>query len=138
MHHPLTNLPTKFHNDWIINVASIMQTRFHYSHIMKNGPPSDIIGVNLLNKFHDYWTRNVASRALARKNAPPPGGYVFQPTHTIFKLFHDDRTINVLSIVLTRKNALPLGAMFFNPPESNSSKISFGRIFGLSFKKIEH
>ncbi|KAH3704993.1 hypothetical protein DPMN_080055 [Dreissena polymorpha] len=72
-----TKLLTKFHDDWIINVASIMQTRFHYSHIIKNAPPSDIIGVNLLNKFHDYRTRNVASRALARKNARPLGAMFF-------------------------------------------------------------
>ncbi|KAH3704947.1 hypothetical protein DPMN_080009 [Dreissena polymorpha] len=31
------------------------------------------------------------------KNAPPPGGHVFQPTGIIFELFHDDWTINVAS-----------------------------------------
>ncbi|KAH3866201.1 hypothetical protein DPMN_029258 [Dreissena polymorpha] len=52
-----------------------------------------------------------------RKNAPPPGGHVFQATETIFEIvqyiigtnllskFHDDRKINVASRVLTRKNA---------------------------------
>ncbi|KAH3842189.1 hypothetical protein DPMN_115684 [Dreissena polymorpha] len=61
---------------------------------------------------------NVASRVLTRKNAPPPGGHVFQPTGIIFELvqdiiginlltkFHEDWTINVASRV---KNALPLG-----------------------------
>ncbi|KAH3892399.1 hypothetical protein DPMN_016516 [Dreissena polymorpha] len=56
------------------------------------------------------------------KNAPPPGGHIFQPTQTIFKLvqdiirmnkFHEDRIINVACRVLTRKNALPLGGHVF-------------------------
>jgi len=92
----------------------------------------------------------VASRVLTRfyyshirKNAPPPGSHVFQPTGIIFELvqdiigmnlltkFHEDRTVNVASRVLTRfyyshirknapplgshirKNALPLGSHFF-------------------------
>ncbi|KAH3710329.1 hypothetical protein DPMN_069806, partial [Dreissena polymorpha] len=77
---------------------------------------------NLLNKFHDDKTINVASRVFTRfynnhirKNAPRPGGHVFQPTGTIFKLiqdiictnlltkFHEDWTINVASRVLTRQ-----------------------------------
>ncbi|KAH3769097.1 hypothetical protein DPMN_170344 [Dreissena polymorpha] len=49
------------------------------------------------------------------KNAPPPGGHVFQPTGTIFELFHDNRTINVASRVLTRKNALAPGGHAFQP-----------------------
>ncbi|KAH3825658.1 hypothetical protein DPMN_127539 [Dreissena polymorpha] len=70
-----------------------------------------------------------AYKLLTRKNAPPHGGYVFQPTSIIFELvqdiigmnllteFHEDRTINVASRVLTRfyyshirKNALSLGS----------------------------
>ncbi|KAH3717293.1 hypothetical protein DPMN_060076 [Dreissena polymorpha] len=99
----------------------------------------DIIGTNHLSKFHEDWKINVASRVLTRfyyshikKNAPPPGGHVFQPTDIIFKLvqdiiemnlltkFYEDRTINVASRVLTRfcyshirKNALPLGSHVF-------------------------
>ncbi|KAH3746719.1 hypothetical protein DPMN_181131 [Dreissena polymorpha] len=61
---------------------------------------------------------------LTRKNVPPPGAHVFQPTETMFKLvqdiiktnlltkFHDNRKINVASRVLTRKNAPLLAAMF--------------------------
>ncbi|KAH3852962.1 hypothetical protein DPMN_095483 [Dreissena polymorpha] len=56
-----TNLLTKFHEDWTINVASRVLTR-------KNSPPPLIIGTNLLTK----------------KNAPPPGGHIFQPTGIIF------------------------------------------------------
>ncbi|KAH3804831.1 hypothetical protein DPMN_133123 [Dreissena polymorpha] len=65
---------------------------------------------------------NVATRVLTRKNAPPPGGHIFQPTGIIFELiqnifgmnllteFHEDRTINVASRV---KNAPPLGSHVF-------------------------
>ncbi|KAH3823022.1 hypothetical protein DPMN_124817 [Dreissena polymorpha] len=72
---------------------------------------------------------NVSSRVLTRKNAPPPGSHVFQPTGLLFKLFqdiikinlltefHEDRTVNVASRVLTRfyyshirKNAPPIGS----------------------------
>ncbi|KAH3772937.1 hypothetical protein DPMN_174284, partial [Dreissena polymorpha] len=40
----------------------------------------DIIGTNL----HEDRKINVASRVLTRKNAPPPGSHVFQPTGIIF------------------------------------------------------
>ncbi|KAH3775569.1 hypothetical protein DPMN_176974 [Dreissena polymorpha] len=62
----------------------------------------DIIGTNLLTEL------------LTRKNAPPPGSHVFQPTGIIFEhfqniigmnlltKFHEDRTVNVASRVLTR------------------------------------
>ncbi|KAH3880322.1 hypothetical protein DPMN_004234 [Dreissena polymorpha] len=92
----------------------------------------NIIGTNLLTKFHEDRKINVASRVLTRKDAPPPGSHVFQPTGIIFELiqdiigmnlltkFHEDRTVNVASRVLTRfyyshirKNAPPLGSHFF-------------------------
>ncbi|KAH3792026.1 hypothetical protein DPMN_145515 [Dreissena polymorpha] len=91
-----------------------------------------IIGTNLLTKFHEDRKINVASRVLTRKNAPPPGSHVFQPTGIIFEFvqyiigmylltkFHEDWIVNVASRVLTRfyyshirKNALPLGSHFF-------------------------
>ncbi|KAH3830893.1 hypothetical protein DPMN_104149 [Dreissena polymorpha] len=69
--------------------------------------------LNRLAKFHEDRKINVASRVLTkvltRKNAPPPGGHVFQPTGIIFELvqdiigmnllteFHEDWTINVAS-----------------------------------------
>ncbi|KAH3735486.1 hypothetical protein DPMN_042018 [Dreissena polymorpha] len=76
---------------------------------------SDIIGTNLLTKFHEDRKINVASSHI-RKNAPPPGSHVFQPTGIIFELFkditcigmnlltkfHEDWTVNVVSRVLTR------------------------------------
>ncbi|KAH3873030.1 hypothetical protein DPMN_036255 [Dreissena polymorpha] len=90
------------------------------------------IGTNLLTKFHEDRKINVASRVLTRKNAPPPGSHVFQPTGIIFELvqdiigmnlltkFQEDRTINVASRVLTRfcyshirKNAPPLVSHVF-------------------------
>ncbi|KAH3879538.1 hypothetical protein DPMN_003441 [Dreissena polymorpha] len=82
----------------------------------------DIIWTNLLTKFHEDRKINVASRVLTRKNAPPPGGHVFQPTSIIFDLiqdiikmklltkFHEYRTINVAS---REKNAPPLGIHVF-------------------------
>ncbi|KAH3796730.1 hypothetical protein DPMN_150300 [Dreissena polymorpha] len=59
-----TNLLTKFHEDWTINVAS------------KTSRPL----------FHDDWAKIVTSRVFTRNTAPPPGGYVFQRTGTIFEL----------------------------------------------------
>ncbi|KAH3748744.1 hypothetical protein DPMN_183194 [Dreissena polymorpha] len=83
-------------------------------------------------QFHEDRKINVASRVLTRKNAPPPGSHVFQPTGIIFELvqdiirmnfltkFHEDQTVNVASRVLTRfyyshirKNAPPLGSHVF-------------------------
>ncbi|KAH3826582.1 hypothetical protein DPMN_128491 [Dreissena polymorpha] len=125
------NLLIKFHEHQTINVASRE----------KNAPPlgihvfqanvtifefiQDIIETNLLTKFHEDWTKNVASRVLTRlfyshirKNAPPPGGYVFQPTVIIFELekcsapWQPYWTINVASRV---KNAPPPGSHVFQP-----------------------
>ncbi|KAH3831772.1 hypothetical protein DPMN_105042 [Dreissena polymorpha] len=72
--------------------------------------------------FKERSEYNVASRVLTRKNAPSPGGHVFQPPSIIFELvqdiigmnlltkFHEDRTINVAS---REKNAPPLGSHVF-------------------------
>ncbi|KAH3748106.1 hypothetical protein DPMN_182543 [Dreissena polymorpha] len=67
---------------------------------------------NVLTDFHDYFIHIqhiIQTNILTKKNAPPPGGHVFQETGTIFELFHDDRTINMASRVLTRKMPRPLG-----------------------------
>ncbi|KAH3786072.1 hypothetical protein DPMN_164173 [Dreissena polymorpha] len=97
-----TNLLTKFHEDWTINVASRVLTR-------KNALPlwwPYIIGMNLLTELHEDWTINVASRV---KNAPSLGGHVIQANVIIFELikdiietnlltkFHENWTINVAS-----------------------------------------
>ncbi|KAH3787479.1 hypothetical protein DPMN_165603 [Dreissena polymorpha] len=132
-----TNLLTKFHDDQTINVASRVLTRknaplpwrayiirtnlltkFHRDRTInpykKNAPPhGDIIGTNLQTKFHDDWKVNVASRVLTRKNAPPLGSNVFQPTGIVFKLVQDINGINLLTKMLTRKNAPPLGSHVF-------------------------
>ncbi|KAH3871990.1 hypothetical protein DPMN_035205 [Dreissena polymorpha] len=129
-----TNLLSKFHEDWTINVASREKCPAPGGHAFKATKTifeliQDIIGINLLTKFPDDRKINVASRVLTRlyyshirKNAPPPGGHVFQPTGIIFKLvqdiigmnlltkFHEDQTINVASKV---KNAPPLGSHVF-------------------------
>ncbi|KAH3875947.1 hypothetical protein DPMN_039226 [Dreissena polymorpha] len=112
------NLPTKFHEDQTINVASRVLTRFYYSHttcshIRKNAPPlgshvfqanvtivkliQDIIETNLLSKFHEDLKINVASRVLTRKNAPPLGSHVFQANVTIFELIQDINKTNLLT-----------------------------------------
>ncbi|KAH3888384.1 hypothetical protein DPMN_012417 [Dreissena polymorpha] len=74
-----TNHLTKFHDDRTINVASRVLTRFYKSMISTETIfelIQDIIRTNLLTKFHEDRKIN--------KNAPPPGGYVFQPTRIIF------------------------------------------------------
>ncbi|KAH3852958.1 hypothetical protein DPMN_095479 [Dreissena polymorpha] len=89
----LTNLRTKFHKDWPINVISRALTR-------KTAPPPvshvfqrtgtifkfsrAIIRTNLRTKFNDDWTINVISRVLTRKTSQPPGGH-----------FHEHWTTNV-------------------------------------------
>ncbi|KAH3838547.1 hypothetical protein DPMN_111955 [Dreissena polymorpha] len=109
-----------FHEDWTINVASkVKKCPAPWQPCFSS---KDISGTNLLSKFHKDRKINVAGRVLTRKNAPPPGGHVFQPTDIIFKLvqdiiginllakFYEDRTINVASRV---KNAPPLGSHIF-------------------------
>ncbi|KAH3845309.1 hypothetical protein DPMN_087588 [Dreissena polymorpha] len=115
-----TNLPTKFHKDLKINVASraltrknapplaaIVLTIFYYSHVLKNAPPlgSHVFQANIIifKLIQDIIKTNLLTKS----------------TKTIFKLiqdiigtilltkFHDDRKINVTSRVLTRKNAPP-------------------------------
>ncbi|KAH3800967.1 hypothetical protein DPMN_154610 [Dreissena polymorpha] len=101
-----TNIVTKIHEDWKINVTSRVFT-------MKNAPPSgsndfqsivtifeliqDIIETYILAKFyedwninfahlrgfHDDWEKNVTSRV---KTAPPTCGHVFQRIGTTFEL----------------------------------------------------
>ncbi|KAH3838791.1 hypothetical protein DPMN_112206 [Dreissena polymorpha] len=85
-----TNVLTKFHEDWTINLTSTVKT----------APPpgghvflptgtifklvKDFIGTHVPTKFYDDWTKNVTSRVLTRKTATPPGTQ-----------FHEDWTINV-------------------------------------------
>ncbi|KAH3747421.1 hypothetical protein DPMN_181847 [Dreissena polymorpha] len=135
-----TNLLTIFHQDWTINVKNapplschVFQAKVTIFELIQ-----DISGTNLLSKFHEDRKINVASRVLTRfeyshirKNAPPPGGHVFQPTSIIFELvqdiiginvltkFHEDQTINVASRV---KNAPPLGSHVFQASTSLLTK----------------
>ncbi|KAH3812029.1 hypothetical protein DPMN_140450 [Dreissena polymorpha] len=99
-----TNLLTKFHDHWKINVTSRVLTR-------KNATPPwwpYIIGMNLLTEFHENQTINVASRV---KNVSPLGSHVFQANTNLLTKFHEDWTINVASRV---KNAPPLGSHVFS------------------------
>ncbi|KAH3695734.1 hypothetical protein DPMN_083192 [Dreissena polymorpha] len=88
-----TNILTKCHEDWKMNVASRVLTR-------KKAPHHDIIGTNLLTKFHEVWTINVASRIT---NAPPSSGHVFQRTRPFSNSFNIYRTIYVASRLSTRQ-----------------------------------
>ncbi|KAH3775574.1 hypothetical protein DPMN_176979 [Dreissena polymorpha] len=116
-----TNLLTKFHEGWKINVASRVLTGknalppgSHFNEdqiinvapIVKNAPP---LGNHVFQAKTSIFALigqkiNVASRV---KNVPPPVGHVFQPNGIIF-LTH--RTINVVSRV---ENAPPLGSHVF-------------------------
>ncbi|KAH3738295.1 hypothetical protein DPMN_044928 [Dreissena polymorpha] len=118
------NRLTEFHEDQTINVASREKCPAPWQ-------PCFSSKHNLLTKFHEDWTINVASRVLTRKNAPAPGGHVFQPPSIIFELiqdiigmnlltkFHEDQTINVASRVLTRKNAPPNYGHFYEDQTKN-------------------
>ncbi|KAH3807143.1 hypothetical protein DPMN_135476 [Dreissena polymorpha] len=112
----LTNLLTKLHEDWTINVASRVLTR-------KTAPPPS-------GHFHDDWGKIVTSREFTRNTAPTPGGHtniltklhedwesnVTSTVFTSFELspgingtnvltkFHEDQTMNVASRVFTRQN----------------------------------
>ncbi|KAH3746645.1 hypothetical protein DPMN_181055 [Dreissena polymorpha] len=87
---------------------------------------------NVLTKLHEDWAKNVSFRLFTclhyihtEKTAPPPGGHVFPPIMTIFKLvrdinetndltkFHDDWAIIVTSRVFTRNTAPPPGGHVF-------------------------
>ncbi|KAH3692268.1 hypothetical protein DPMN_191624 [Dreissena polymorpha] len=89
---------------------------------------SDIIGTNLLTKFHQDWTMNVASRV---KNAPPPGGHVFQPTGIILKHVQDIIGMNLL----TKKNAPPLGSHFHEDRKINVASRVLTRFYYSHIKK---
>ncbi|KAH3807512.1 hypothetical protein DPMN_135856 [Dreissena polymorpha] len=68
-----SNVLTKFHKDWIINVNSIFS--------------------NILTKFHEHWTKNVTSSVLTRKTARPLAAM----THVLTN-FHADWTINKVHV----------------------------------------
>ncbi|KAH3791991.1 hypothetical protein DPMN_145480 [Dreissena polymorpha] len=130
----VTNLLTKFHEDWTINVASRVFTR-------KNAPPHGS-HTNLPTKFHEDWTISVASRVLTRKIAPPPGRCFFM-IWTIFELvrdineanvltkIHDDWTKIVTSRVFTRNTSPLPGSHLHEDWASNVTSTVF-TIFKLS------
>ncbi|KAH3804257.1 hypothetical protein DPMN_132540 [Dreissena polymorpha] len=105
-----TNLLTKFHENWTINVASrpyIEKCPAPGGHHFKATKTifklfQDIIGTNLLTKFHDDRKFNVNSRVT---NAPPPSSHFFNQ-QALFSNFltksRYDQAINVASRVLTR------------------------------------
>ncbi|KAH3769930.1 hypothetical protein DPMN_171209 [Dreissena polymorpha] len=64
----------------------------------------------LRSKFHEDREKKWPL-VLTRKNAPTPGGHVFQPTGIIFELVQDTSIIGIN--LLTKKNAPPLGSHIF-------------------------
>ncbi|KAH3887109.1 hypothetical protein DPMN_011124 [Dreissena polymorpha] len=104
-----TNLQTKFHDDRKINVTSRVLTSGHAflpiraifelnCHIQKT---------HVLTKFHERWTKNVTSRV---ENCTAPGGRVFSPIWTIFKLVQE---INKTNVLTNLKTAPPTGGHVF-------------------------
>ncbi|KAH3784723.1 hypothetical protein DPMN_162688 [Dreissena polymorpha] len=113
----------KFNEDWKINVATRVLTRFYYSHIRKNVLPlgshvfqaniiifeliQNIIETNLLTKLHEDWTIYVASRVLTRfyyshiesykEKCAAPAGHVSEATKIIFELIQDIIGTNLLT-----------------------------------------
>ncbi|KAH3775097.1 hypothetical protein DPMN_176494 [Dreissena polymorpha] len=115
-----TSFLIRFHEDQTINVSSRVLTRFYYSHIM-----TYIIRTDVLTKFHaeinflTAWGFVFQQTGISFyyshiwKNAPHPGGHVFQPTRTIFILVQDIIGANLLTNHIM-KNASPIEAMFFS------------------------
>ncbi|KAH3790630.1 hypothetical protein DPMN_168835 [Dreissena polymorpha] len=78
-----TNLLTKFHEDRAINVASRLLTK-------KMPRPPPWCQCFSTNRNHFKLVQDIIrTNLLTKKNAPHPGGNVFQPTATIFELNQD-------------------------------------------------
>ncbi|KAH3887468.1 hypothetical protein DPMN_011485 [Dreissena polymorpha] len=86
-----TNVLTKFHENWAKNVTSRMFTCFHFIHIEKNEPPTDINKTNVLTIFHDDWAKIVTTRVFT--------SHIIQLTGTIFELNSHIKETNVLTKV---------------------------------------
>ncbi|KAH3793266.1 hypothetical protein DPMN_146773, partial [Dreissena polymorpha] len=127
-----TNVLTKFHENWVKSVTSIVSHVFTISYrvISPTHWRPYINKTNVLKNFHDDWAKILTSRVFTRTTAPPTGVHVFQRTRTTFELnqhiikaniltnfehdrdiirtnvlteFHEDRTKNVASRVFTNK-----------------------------------
>ncbi|KAH3811730.1 hypothetical protein DPMN_140145 [Dreissena polymorpha] len=97
-----TNILTKFHENWAINVASKI---FYCRHLMKNAPPP---GGHV---FLSTGTTFELSRAIIRTNVVTHEDWTihFELDQDIIRAklctkFHEDQTINVASRVLTSQN----------------------------------
>ncbi|KAH3866888.1 hypothetical protein DPMN_030011 [Dreissena polymorpha] len=92
-----TNLLTIFNENWTINVASRVLTRFYYSHIRKNAPPPVGHVFQPTGIIFELVQDNIGMNLLTKKNAPPLGSHVFQANVTIFKLIQDIIRTNLLT-----------------------------------------
>ncbi|KAH3841381.1 hypothetical protein DPMN_114840 [Dreissena polymorpha] len=68
-----TNLLTIFHEDWTINVASREKCLTPGGHVFKE-----------IKTIFELIQDIIRTNLLTTKNAPPPGGHVFQPKGIIF------------------------------------------------------
>ncbi|KAH3700870.1 hypothetical protein DPMN_075851 [Dreissena polymorpha] len=122
-----TNLRTKFHEDWTINVTSRVLTSKAApppgSHVFQQTDTTfklslAIIKTNAQTKFHEDLTINVTPRVLTNKTALPPGGHKIN----VLTKFHEDWTKNVTSrafkcfqYIHIEKTAPPPGGHVFSP-----------------------
>ncbi|KAH3846762.1 hypothetical protein DPMN_089068 [Dreissena polymorpha] len=131
-----TNVLTKFHKSWTINVTSNELTRKIASHSGGNACFSTnrnhialiqaIITTNVLPKFHKDGTVNATFRQYKEK-CPTHSSHVRQQTGTFFELLkyiiktnvltqvHEDWTTNVTFRVSTKIAQPPGGYVFFQP-----------------------
>ncbi|KAH3719810.1 hypothetical protein DPMN_062686 [Dreissena polymorpha] len=138
-----TNLRTKFHEDWAINVTSrVLTTKTDPTpggHIFQQTKTIfklslAIIKTNVQTKFHEDWTINVPPRVLTSKTALPPGGHVVftdpshfqtQPSYTGNKCSDQisrrldqnviSRTFTCFHYIHIEKTAPPHGGHAFSP-----------------------
>ncbi|KAH3769876.1 hypothetical protein DPMN_171157 [Dreissena polymorpha] len=109
--HEQTNVLTKFQENCPPPGGHVFQPTGTIFELVK-----DITGKKLMRIFHEQRTiKQGFTEAIyshLRKNAPPPGGHVFQPTGAIFQLIqdiigtnlltklHEDQQINVASNII--------------------------------------
>ncbi|KAH3699163.1 hypothetical protein DPMN_074117 [Dreissena polymorpha] len=101
------------------NLLTIVLTKFYYSHIMKNAPPTSDQTINVASRMLKRSEINVAARALTRKNSCPieaiknalPNDIIGTNLET---KFHEDWSINE-KCPSHWKNAPPTGGHVFQP-----------------------
>ncbi|KAH3695573.1 hypothetical protein DPMN_083034 [Dreissena polymorpha] len=116
----LTNILTKFHEDWIKTVTSIVYTRFFINILTKfhkDWMKTATSIINILTKFHKDWMKTVNSTVYTSKlltdahtHARTYGrwtshGHISSPCHFVTDIIETN--------LLTKKNAPPPGSHVF-------------------------